>query len=51
MRRFTRAHGLPVRIVLHPIRRAPHTLGGQPECKLIAPNQMEVLACMLRLLT
>jgi hypothetical protein len=32
-----------VRIVLHAIRRAPHTFRGQPERKLIAPNQMEVL--------
>jgi hypothetical protein len=33
-----------VRIVLHAIRRAPHTLRGQPERKLTAPIKMEVLS-------
>jgi hypothetical protein len=33
---------LEVRIVLHAIRRAPHSLRGQPERKLIAAIKMEV---------
>jgi hypothetical protein len=40
----SRRHAREVRIVLHAIRQAPHTLRGQRERKLIAPNQMEVLS-------
>jgi hypothetical protein len=34
---FSRRYAREVRIVLHAIRHAPHTLRGQPERKLIAP--------------
>jgi hypothetical protein len=34
---FSRRHACEVRIVLHAIRQAPHTLRGQPQRKLIAP--------------
>jgi hypothetical protein len=34
---FSRRYACEVRIVLHAIRHAPHTLRGQPERKLIAP--------------
>jgi hypothetical protein len=42
MRRKSAAPWLEVRIVLHAIRHAPHTLRGQPERKLMRPSRMEV---------